>query len=61
VNLYFVERTDTSWVPVRVHPLVEGGEQDITIGEWEDGNKMSLHMVVDIDVHHNQAMGGHKG
>jgi hypothetical protein len=61
VNSYFVERPDTSWVLVRVHPLVEGEQCDMTVGEREEGNKMSLHMVMDIDVHHKWVMGGRKG
>jgi hypothetical protein len=52
VDPYLVERPDASWVPVGVHPMVEGEQQDMIVGEWEEGNKMSLHMVVDIDVHH---------
>jgi hypothetical protein len=31
------------------------------VGEWEEGNTMSLHMVLDIDVHHKWVMGGRKG
>jgi hypothetical protein len=29
-----------------------GEQQDMTIGEWEGGNKTSLHMVIDMDVPH---------
>jgi hypothetical protein len=61
VNWYLVERSDASWVSVRVHPLVEGEQHDMIVGEQEEGSKTSLHMVVDIDVHHKQVTGGHKG
>jgi hypothetical protein len=33
----------------------------MTFGEWEEGNKMSLHMVSDIDVHHKWVKGGRNG
>jgi hypothetical protein len=52
VNSYLVERPDASWVPVRIHPSLEGEQQDMTIGEGEEGNKTSLHIVADIEVHH---------
>jgi hypothetical protein len=33
----------------------------MTIGEWEEGNKTSLHMVVDVDLHYKWVTGGRKG
>jgi hypothetical protein len=61
VDPYLIERLDVSWVPVGVPPTMEGEQWDMTIGEWEEGNKMSLHMVEGIDLHHKWVMGGHKG
>jgi hypothetical protein len=61
VNPYLVERSDASWVSVRVHPLVDGEQQDMIVYEWEEGNKTFLHMVLDIDVHHKRVTGGRKG
>ena len=58
---YLVQRPNSSWVLMGVHPLVEGEQQDMTVGEWEEGNKTSLLMVVDIDVPHKRVMGGQKG
>jgi hypothetical protein len=61
VDPYLVERLDASWVPVRDHPLVEDEKHDMNVGEWEEGNMTSLHMFVDIDVHHKWVRGGRKG
>jgi hypothetical protein len=34
-------------------PLMDGGEkQDMVVGKGAEGNKMDLHMVLDIEVHH---------
>jgi hypothetical protein len=35
-------------------PLMGGGgeKQDMVVGKGVEGNKMALHMVVDIEVHH---------
>jgi hypothetical protein len=44
-------------VTMRVHSWVEGEKHDMTIGKGEEGNKMDLYMVVDIEVHHIQVVG----
>ena len=61
VDPYLIERSDASRVPVGVPLMAERKQQDMTIGEWEEGNKMSLHMVADIDLHHKWVMSGCKG
>jgi hypothetical protein len=58
VDLYLIWRPDASGVPVGVPPTTKGEKHDMTVGEWRGGggggwgNKKSLHMVVDIEVHH---------
>jgi hypothetical protein len=31
------------------------------VGEWGEGNKMYVHMVLDIDLHHKWVMSGRNG
>jgi len=52
VDLYWIERLDTEWVPVGMPPMTEGEQQDMTVGKGEEGNKMDLHISVDIGVYH---------
>ena len=61
VNLCWFKKPDASWVSVGVPPMAKRDQQDMTVGEWEEGNKMSLHMVVDIEVHHKCVTCGRKG
>jgi hypothetical protein len=61
VDPYWIERPDASGVPVGVTPMDEREQQDMTVGEWEEGNKTFLHMIMDIDFHHKWVMGGRKG
>jgi hypothetical protein len=60
-DLYWIERPDASGVPVGVNPTTEREKQDINVGDWEEGNKTSLHMVANIDLYHKRVMGVHKG
>jgi hypothetical protein len=52
VDSYLSERSDVSVVPVGVPLTMEGEQHDVTVGEWEEGNNMPLHMVEDTDFHH---------
>jgi hypothetical protein len=52
VDPYLIERPDASGVQVGFPPMTKGEQQDMIGGEWEKGNKTSLHMVEDTDLHH---------
>jgi hypothetical protein len=52
VDPHLIERPNASGVPVGVPQMAEGEQQDMTIGEWGEGNNMSLHMVLDTNFHH---------
>jgi hypothetical protein len=52
VDPYWIEIPDASRVPVGVPPMAEREKQEMTVSVWEEINKTSLHMVVDIDLHH---------
>jgi hypothetical protein len=61
VNLNLVERPNALWVSMKGHPLVEGDQQYMVVGKWEEGNKMALYRVADIEVHHKEVVVGCKG
>jgi hypothetical protein len=52
VDPYLIERPDASGVRVGFPPTTKGEQQDMIGGEWEKGNKTSLYMVEDTDLHH---------
>jgi hypothetical protein len=52
VDPYLSERPDAFGVLVGVPPKTNGEQHDMIVGKWGEGNKTSLHMVVDIDFHH---------
>jgi hypothetical protein len=53
VDPHLIKGPDASWVSVGVPLMVEGEQHGMIVGEVEEGNRMSLHMVEDIDFHHN--------
>ena len=58
---YLIEIPETLGVSVGVPPTSEGEQEDMIVGEWEEGNKTSLHMVEDIYLHHKWVTGGRRG
>jgi hypothetical protein len=51
--MYLIEESGASRVLVGVPPTTEGEQNDMNVGDWEEGNKASLHMVEDTEFHHN--------
>jgi hypothetical protein len=56
-----VERSGASWVRIRVHSWVEEGKQDMVVDKGEEGNKMFLHISMDIGVYHTWVVVGCTG